>query len=127
MDKSPEPTREDDLSTANQSLTSTGSEEHTNHIGAMTGDCATGNPGLTIQDEEHAEATKERSFTSSPESSSKSQRSSVKHARVTFLDSATLAEPEPKKSEVGSKTEHNVSAPTPSNRVPIPSLSQKIY
>ncbi|KAJ6147904.1 hypothetical protein N7497_009886 [Penicillium chrysogenum] len=111
MDKSPEPTREDDLSTANQSLTSSGSEEHTKHIGAMTGDCATGNPGLTIQDEEHAEATKERSFTSSPESSSKSQRSSVKHARVTFLDSATLAEPEPKKSEVGSKSEHNIEEP----------------
>ncbi|KAJ6184486.1 hypothetical protein N7519_005787 [Penicillium mononematosum] len=111
MDKSPEPTREDDLSTANQPLTSSGSEEHTKHTEAMTGDCATGNPGLTIQDEEHAKATKERSFTSSPESSSKSHHSSVKHARVTFLDSVTLAEPELKKSEVESKTEHNIEEP----------------
>jgi hypothetical protein len=115
MDKSPEPTREDDLSTANQPLTSSGSEEHNKSTEAMTGDCVTGNPGSTTQDEEHAEATKERSSTSSPESSSKRHRSSVKHARVTFLDSDTLAEPELKKSEVGSKTEHNVSAPTPSN------------
>lgn len=115
MDESPEPTGEDNLSTANQPLTSSGSEEHTKLTEAITDDCATGNPGPTIQDKEHAEATKERSFTSSPESSSKPHQSSIKNARVTFLDPVTLAEPEFKKAEVGSKTEHNVSAPTPSN------------
>ena len=120
MDKSPKPTREDDLSTANQTLNSSGSEECTMPTGTVTGDCATGNPDPAIHDEEHAEATKERPITSSPESSSKPHKLSTKHTHVTFLDPITLAESEFKKSEVGSKTEHTVSAP-------IPSLSQKIY
>jgi hypothetical protein len=100
------------LSTANQSLTSSGSEEHTKHIEAMTGDCATGNPGDGTSDflgSGSARVAESRKVTRACLTDErwdleKSQRSSVKHARVTFLDSATLAEPEPKKSEVPSKT-----------------------
>ncbi|CAG8909271.1 unnamed protein product [Penicillium egyptiacum] len=111
MDESSEPAREDNLSTAVQPLTSSGSEELHKPTEAMTGDSATANLGPTIHDQEHAEATKERSCTSYPESSSKPHRSSAKHAGVHFVDQITLAEPELKKSEVGPKTEDNVEEP----------------
>ncbi|KGO77576.1 Argonaute complex, subunit Arb1 [Penicillium italicum] len=106
MDDSPKPACEDNLSTAAQSLSSSVSEEPTKLTAAMTGDGATANLGPTIQDQEHGEVTKEGSFASSPESGSKSRRSSAQYARVQCIDPAVLAKSEPK--EVASKTEQNV-------------------
>ncbi|CAI7569161.1 unnamed protein product [Penicillium glandicola] len=112
MDESPDPTREDNSSTAAvQSLDSSVSEEPMKPTEAMaTGDGATVNLGPAIPDHEDAEATKQASFTSSPESRSK-RRSAVKHARVHFID-PVISEPDVNKS-VASKTQHNVEESNP--------------
>lgn len=124
MDESTEPAREGDLSTVAQALDSSAAEEPTKPTEAMTSDRVTANLGPTIPDQEHGEATKEGSLTSSPESGAKSRRTSPKYARVCFIDPVTPAKLEPKKSEVVSQTEHNVSVPTVSNQVPISLVSQ---
>ncbi|KGO55924.1 Argonaute complex, subunit Arb1 [Penicillium expansum] len=114
MDDNPKPAHEDNLSTAAQPLNSSVYEEPMKPTGAMTSDDATANLD---------EATKDGSFTSSPESVAKSRQSSPQYAHVHFIDPVIPANSEPKKPEVASKTEHNVSA----DYVLTPFISQKGY
>lgn len=127
MDDKPDPAHEGNMSADTQSLDTTVSGEPIKPTETMTGDGAgaTANLGPTILDQEHGEATKGgtvASSSSSSESAAKSCR--IKHARVHFIDPVTLAQPELKKSEVASQTEHNVSIPTLFNQIPIRLISQ---
>lgn len=124
MDDKPDPEREGNMSAATQSLDPSVSDESIKSTEAMTGDDAgaTANLGPTILDQEHGEATKGGTVSSSPESVAKSRR--IKHARVHFVDPATLAKPELKESDTASQTERNVSILTLSNQTPIHLVSQ---
>ena len=114
MDDIPKPTCEGNRSTVAQSLNFCLSDKPTKPTEAMAGDSAAANLDPTIPDQEHGEAAKEGSLTSSPESVSKPRRSSAQYASVHLIDSAMFAKSELKKSEVASKTEHNVSVLTAS-------------
>ncbi|EKV15473.1 hypothetical protein PDIG_25940 [Penicillium digitatum PHI26] len=107
MDDIPKPTCEGNRSTVAQSLNFCLSDKPTKPTEAMAGDSAAANLDPTIPDQEHGEAAKEGSLTSSPESVSKPRRSSAQYASVHLIDSAMFAKSELKKSEVASKTEHN--------------------
>ncbi|CAI7638644.1 unnamed protein product [Penicillium palitans] len=115
MDDKPDPEREGNMSAATQSLDPSVSDESIKSTEATTGDGAgaTANLGPTILDQEHGEATKGGTVASSPESVAKSRR--IKHARVHFVDPATLAKPELKESDAASQTERNVEGPLASS------------
>ncbi|KAJ5401982.1 uncharacterized protein N7487_007878 [Penicillium crustosum] len=113
MDDKPDPAREGNMSADTQSLDTTVSGEPIKPTETMTGDGAgaTANLGPTILDQEHGEATKGGTVVSSSSSESAAKSCRIKHARVHFIDPVTLAQPELKKSEVASQTEHNVEGP----------------